>query len=75
MPPNVLSSVELEIHLDSTKNTSADLSVVPASMLSFSRRAALSAAKYLLFSDFKSVSRSYFCVLDRPNFSIILSAG
>ena len=52
-----------------------ELCVVPASMLSFSRRAALSAAKYLLFSDFKSVSRSYFYFLDRPNFSIILSAG
>ena len=29
----------------------------------------------VLPSTFKSVSRSYFCVLDRPNFSIILSAG
>ena len=35
----------------------------PVSVLNFSRRAALSAAKYLLMSVFKSVSRSYFWCL------------
>ena len=52
LPPNFLK--------DSVVWT--ELCVAPASMLSFSRRAALSAAKYLLMSVFKSVSRSYFCV-------------